>query len=267
MSGKNTIKDVIETIDWAKRVEISYRAIVRIIEQTRKYSITSTDYITLLNARYSMAKKMLDFNFKNGKNSEYKVELDDTFDDYLSTEIRWKQTQSEINKVLNELTHFMAEFNDIQPSKEIEASYIDELVRPVNTLLAKYQKENSRPNDVIYELTYNGFTYELMINDIKIYQAKDAGTQLVLSTVFSETGILKQASNFLGSDGNPKKVNTVSVKNNIQTKSNMPKSLNYIFKSFDKKQGIKIITQITQKDLSDRGIKAVEIDDWLNSKI
>lgn len=254
-------------VDWAKRIEIAYRAIVRIVEQTRKYEITSTDYASQLNAYYSMAKQILDFNFEDNINAEYKVQLDDTFNKYLSDDTHWKQTQIKINEVLNELNHFMAEFSDIKPSEQIEAKYIDELVKPVNTLLAKYHKENSNPDDVLYELDYNDFSYSLLLNGVKIYQAKDAGTQLVLKTVFAQSGKERQSSDFVGPDGNPKKVNTTSMKNNIQNISHMPESLYYLFKSFNNKKGIKIITNITQEDLTNRGINAVEIDDWLNSKI
>lgn len=266
MTNENTIKDVIKMADWAKRIEIAYRAIVRIIEQTRKYEITSTDYVSQLNAYYSMAKHILDFNFEDNLNAEYKVQLDDTFNKYLTDDAHWQQTQIKINEVLNELNHFMAEFSEVTPSKEIEAKYIDELVRPVNSLLAKYHKHNSNTDDAVYELIYNDFSYSLLLNGLKIYQAKDASTQIALRTVFAQSGKERQANNFVGADGNTKKVNTVSMKNNIQTISKMPESLNYLLKTYDSGRGIKIITQITRSDVSGKGLDTAEIDDWLNSK-
>ena len=265
--SKKDVKDLLATIDWAKRIEIAYRVIVRIIEQTRKHNITSTDYISLLNARYSMAKKMLDFNFENNDNAEYKIELDDTFNKYLSDDTHWQQTQTKINEVLNELNHFMAEFSDVKPSEVIETKYLDELVKPVNTLLTKYHKENSSPNDVIYELTYDDFSYALLFKGVNIYRAKDAGTQVALRSVFAQSGKEREATNFVEYDGKPKSVNTVSMKNNIQTISKMPESLYYLLKTFNSGKGIKVITQITRSDISQKNLNTSEIDEWLNTKI
>jgi len=254
--SKEDVKDLLATVDWAKRIEIAYRAIVRIIEQTRKHNITSTDYISLLNARYSMAKKMLDFNFENSDNAEYKVELDDTFNKYLSDDAHWQQTQTKINEVLNELNHFMVEFSDVKPSKAIETKYLDELVKPVNTLLDKYLKENIKDDDVVYELTLDMASSDYYLNGVFVYHTNLGSSDDVLQKAFEQQGPVKEYVS-------DKPVNTSSIRGNF----NLPEALKRVMiKSSNNRRGIIIRSVITRADIVKRNIDTAEIDAWLEAQ-
>lgn len=256
MTNENTIKDVIEMVDWAKRIEITYRAIVRIVEQTRRYNITSTNYVSLLNARYSVAKQMLDFNFEDNDNTEYKVALDDTFNGYLSDDAHWQQTQTHINEVLNELHHFMSEFSEVKPSIEIEAKYIEELVKPVNTLLAKYHKENAKPDDVVYELTLDVGSSDYYLNGVFIYHTKLGGSDDVLQKAFEQKGPIKEYVS-------DKPVNTSSIRGNF----NLPEALKRIMiKATNNRRGIFFRSVITKTDILKYGIDTAEVDAWLDAQ-
>lgn len=254
--SKKDVTDLIDTVDWAKRIEIAYRVIVRIIEQTRKHNITSTDYISLLNAHYSMAKKMLDFNFENSDNNEYKVELNNTFNKYLSDDIHWQQTQAKINEVLNELHHFMAEFSDVKPSKEIEDKYLDKLVKPVNTLLAKYHKENTKDDDTVYELTLDMASSDYYLNGVFVYHTNLGGSDDVLQKAFEQQGPVKEYVS-------DKPVNTSSIRGNF----NLPEALKRVMiKSSNNRRGIIIRSVITRADIAKRNINTSEIDAWLEAQ-
>lgn len=256
MSDEKFVNDVMKAVDWAKRIEIAYRAIVRIVEQTRKYDITSTDYISLLNARYSMAKKILDFNFKDSENIEYKVELDDTINSYLSNDDHWRQAQTRINEVLNELNHFMAEFSDVKPSEQIEAKYIDELVKPVNTLLAKYHKENSKPSNVVYELTLDVGNSDYYLNGVFVYHTNFGGSDDVLQKAFQQQGPVKEYVS-------DKPINTSSIRGNFNLPDELKKRM---IKSSHSRRGIIICSVITQADVTRLGIDTAKVDDWLEAQ-
>lgn len=256
MMSKKDVKDLLETIDWAKRIEIAYRVIVRIIEQTRKHNITSTDYISLLNAHYSMAKKMLDFNFENSDNAEYEVELDDTFNKYLSDDAHWQQAQTKINEVLNELNHFMSEFSDVKPSEAIETKYLDELVKPVNTLLDKYLEENIKDDDVVYELTLDMASSDYYLNGVFVYHTNLGGSDDVLQKAFEQQGTVKEYVS-------DKPVNTSSIRGNF----NLPEALKRVMiKSSNNRRGIIIRSVITRADIVKRNIDTAEIDAWLEAQ-
>lgn len=255
MSEKD-VKELISAVDWAKRIEITYRAIVRIIEQTRKYDITSTDYVSLLNARYLVAKQMLEFNFEDNDNTEYKVALDDTINKYLSDDTHWQQAQTRINEVLNELHHFMTEFSEVKPSKEIEAKYLEELVKPVNTLLAKYHKENSKPDDVAYKLTLDVGGSDYYLNDMLIYHTNLGGSDDVLQKAFEQKGPIKEYVS-------DKPVNTSSIRGNF----NLPETLKRVMiKATNNRRGIFIRSVITKADIAKYGIDTAEVDAWLETQ-
>jgi len=254
--SKKDVNELITAVDWAKRIEIAYRAIAHIIEQTRKYNISSTGYVSQLNARYSMAKKLLDFNFENKGDAEYKVALDDTINKYLSDDAHWTQTQTHINEVLNELNHFMNEFSEVKPSEEIETKYIDELVRPVNTLLAKYHKENTKPDDVVYELTLDVGSSDYYLNGVFIYHTKLGGSDDVLQKAFEQQGIVKEYVS-------DKAVNTSSVRGNF----NLPDELKRVMiKATNSRRGIFIRSIITRADIVKYGIDTAKVDEWLKTQ-
>ena len=242
-------------IDWAKRIEIIYRSISHTIEQTRKHSITSTDYVSLLNAHYRAAKKMLDLNFEIRGNidDEYKVELDNTINKYLSDEEHWTKTQIKINEALNELNYFMNEFSEIKPSEEIETKYINELIKPVNTLLAKYQQKNSSPEDIVYKLSIDAGGSDYYLNDVLIYHTKLGTSDDVMQMAFQKKGVIKEYIS-------DKNINTSSIRGNF----NLPNTLKRaMIKSTNNKRGIRIRSVITEADIVKYDIDRSEVDEWL----
>ena len=261
------LKTLLKTIDWLKRVEIIYRAVVHIVEEMRKHDITTTDYVSLLNAHYRTAVKMLDFLFSAEAMPvddvfEYKIELDNTLSKYLTDDKHWKQTQINLNETLMEIVGVIADFN-IPVSKAIEDNYIQRLVAPVNTLLAKYHKEHIKSDDVVYRLTYDAMNSDLYLNDKKIYHAKIGGADLVFNTLFDQTGPLKQSSEFFDDNNKKKIINAVSTINNIKK---MPRSLrNYMMSSYNDGNGIKIITEVKRTDIDKQNINSAEVDRFLEA--
>lgn len=260
LKENHTTTSAENVVDWLKRVEIAYMAIVHIVEEIRKYDITDTNYIRYFDLYYRGAKDMLGLLFGDDhvpteETKKYHVELDSTFSKYLADEKHWKQAQVKINETLMMATEQLADFG-IPTSREIEKGYIERLVVPVNTLLAKYHKEHGKADDIIYRLTYDNMS-NLYLNDVLIYHAKLGGTDDVLNALFEQDGPVKQVVL------NQASVNTVSIINNIK----IPKDLRgFMMKSSHKGKGIKMIAEVKRSDIARYNINTAEVDEWLKSK-
>jgi len=126
-------------------------------------------------------------------------------------------------------------------------------------------------NDVLYQLSYSPSKQRLYMNGVEIYRTKAGNADLVLRTIFEISGPVKQSSDFTDSYGHTRKdsiysINTKQIISNIKNISKLPDSLDFVFSSFDDGKGIKIITEITEKDIKESNINTELIDNWLASK-
>lgn len=126
-------------------------------------------------------------------------------------------------------------------------------------------------NNIIYQLSYSAGKQRLYMNGVEIYRTKAGNADLVLRTIFELSGPVKQFSDFTDSYGHTRKdsaysINTKQIISNIKNISKLPDSLDFIFSSFDDGKGIKIITEITEKDVKESNINTELIDNWLASK-
>jgi hypothetical protein len=144
----------------------------------------------------------------------------------------------------------------IPASKEIERKYLDELVVPVNNLLAKYLNENAKNDDVVYELTFDAIRSDYYLNGILIYHTKLGGADDVLQKAFEQSGPIKKYVS-------DRAVNTTSIRNNF----NLPPSLKRIMiKSSNNNKGLILHTAITRADIATYNIDASEVDNWLKAQ-
>jgi len=129
----------------------------------------------------------------------------------------------------------------------------------------------TQSNRTIYELSYDTAKQRLYLNNVEIYKTQAGNADIVLRTTFEIEGAVKECSEFIDTYGHNRKdagysINTKKVIGNIKNISELPKSLNYIFTSFDSGKGIKIITTITEKDIVQNNIDIELINSWLSSK-
>lgn len=261
MNDNHTTASPENIVDWLKRVEITYRAIIRIIEVVRDYDISATRYVTQFDGYYGMAISMLDFLFSPKMSPtdevlEYKVELDKTLSMYLSDAEHWSHTQHQINNALMIVRSEQADFST-PASKEIEQKYIDELVIPVNKLLSKYLSENTKNDDVVYELTFDAIRSDYYLNGVLIYHTKLGGADDILQKAFEQSGPIKK----FVSD---RAVNTSSIRNNFNL---VPSLKRIMIKASDNNKGLILHTTITRADLATYNIDATEVDNWLKTQV
>ncbi len=261
MNDNHTTASPENLVDWLKRVEITYRAIIRIIEVVRDYDISTTRYVTQFDGYYGMATGMLDFLFSTKMSPtdevlEYKVELDKTLSKYLSDTGHWSHAQHAINNALMMIRFDQADFA-IPASKEIEQKYLNELVVPVNNLLARYLNENTNNDDVVYELTFDAMRSDYYLNGVLIYHTKLSGADDVLQKAFEQSGPTKKYVS-------DKAVNTSSIRNNF----NLHPSLKRIMiKATDNKKGLTLHTAITRAEIASYNIDTSEVDNWLKAQV
>lgn len=126
-------------------------------------------------------------------------------------------------------------------------------------------------NNTVYALTYSAAKQRLYINGTEIYKTKAGNADTVLRVTFACAGATKECADFIDKYGHTRKdalysINTKQTISNIKNRSNLPSCLDFIFTSFDKGKGIKIITEITDKDIVENNVDIELVDSWLASK-
>lgn len=130
---------------------------------------------------------------------------------------------------------------------------------------------SAQANNVIYQLSYSSTKQGLYLNGVKIYQTRTGNADIVLRDTFKSNGSVKECADFKDKFGHNRgdhnfSIDTKLTISNIKNRSNLPSCLNFIFTSFDNGKGIKIITEITQKDIAENNIDTELVDSWLASR-